>query len=58
MDSAPSPSRRPTTTLAPSWAKARAVARPIPEMPPVMRTTLSVNASSGYGNKLLWRSCG
>jgi hypothetical protein len=37
----PSFSRRPETiTRAPSRAKARAVARPIPEVPPVMRATL------------------
>ena len=37
----PSATRRPeTTTFAPSLANARAVALPMPEVPPVMRTVL------------------
>src|SRR6516225_3542410 len=43
-DSAPSASRRPaTTTFAPRSANAIAVARPMPEVPPVIRITFSVN---------------
>jgi hypothetical protein len=45
-DSAPSASRRPaTTTFAPCSAKATAVARPIPEVPPVINTTFLVMSS-------------
>src|ERR1700722_18423312 len=43
-DSAPSASRRPEmTTFAPCSAKATAVALPIPEVPPVIKTTFSAN---------------
>jgi hypothetical protein len=40
----PSSSHRPQiTTLAPSLAKSIAVSRPIPEVPPVIKTTLFSN---------------
>src|SRR5207253_2186337 len=44
MTAWPSVSRRPlTTTCAPSFANCRAVARPIPALPPVTKTTLPAN---------------
>jgi hypothetical protein len=41
--------RSTTTTLAPSAAKARQLARPIPDPPPVMTATLSCRRPIGAG---------
>jgi len=54
----PSASRRPvTTTLAPCPAKATAVARPMPAVPPVMRTTFSAK-TGGEDAELMVRGLG
>src|SRR5215212_6972268 len=50
-DSARSPCRSATTTVAPSWAKSSAVARPIPEPPPVTTATLLARSTI---NLLTW----
>ena len=48
---------RPVTMIfAPSLLRSFAVARPIPEVPPVMRTTCFISIRSCWGNRFVWVS--
>src|SRR5690606_18927602 len=58
VSSPPAMLRSATATFAPSRAKARAVARPMPLAPPVTMATLSTNSLSiGEPLSVIWWSC-